>query len=254
MTELQIDQRTVGAMLGRGAHLRVLDGAGMGSVMAEGRLVAYSDLPSITLEETDGRRSHWPVVLPMQEIPAPVAELPPLAGESPVVRVTAHNVMALVASATNLRVYDTLASDVLAEGELVGFCSSPSIALQHPDGSTTSWSTELPMERIDQPGPTTAQQQAEFGLKRILARAEAGYREIVTQYERPLPGCPVPTGVREHFNYDVPALITAVAKLTGELEQTRRELGRQRQIAEHERRQSADLRQAADRRGGGEGR
>lgn len=165
--------------------------------------------------------------------------------ESPVIRVTAHNVMQLVTSRTDIRVYDSLGSDVLAEGELVGYCSSPSITLHHPDGTSTSWSADLPMERIDQPGPSLAQQNSEQSLMRILARAESGYRQIASQFEAPTGPCALPVGVREHFNYDVPNLLGAVRTLTAELEQTRRELGRQRQIAEHERRQLAELRQAA---------
>jgi hypothetical protein len=58
----------------------------------------------------------------------------------------------------------------------------------------------------------------------ILGRAEQAY-----EYARggAVDGF-LPLSTREHFNYDVPELIGAVKRLTDELEQERRELGRLR--------------------------
>jgi hypothetical protein len=37
-------------------------------VIAEGRVVAYTSVPSLTIEHADGSRSTWPVTLPITEI------------------------------------------------------------------------------------------------------------------------------------------------------------------------------------------
>jgi hypothetical protein len=68
---------------------------------------------------------------------------------------------------------------------------------------------------------------SDLDLDAILTRAEQAYAAAKNDADD-LGLSPLTDATRQHFNYDVPALIGAVKRLTAELEQDRRELGRLR--------------------------
>ncbi|GAA2566119.1 hypothetical protein GCM10010435_44080 [Winogradskya consettensis] len=70
----------------------------------------------------------------------------------------------------------------------------------------------------------TATSDQALGVDEILARAERTYDYV----RRASVDGFVPLTVREHFNYDIPVLVSRIQRLTSELEQERRELGRLR--------------------------
>lgn len=73
---------------------------------------------------------------------------------------------------------------------------------------------------------------SDLNLDEIFNRSERAYGSVISLVDIcARSGITMPDSVRQHFNYDVPALIGAVKRLTDELEQDRRELGRLRHLA-----------------------
>ena len=38
---------------------------------------------------------------------------------------------------------------VMAEGRVIAYCPAPSLMIEHPDGSRSSWSVELPIKEVE---------------------------------------------------------------------------------------------------------
>jgi hypothetical protein len=65
-----VNEQQAHDLVDRRATIRVHSGA-IGCediVMAEGRVVAYSAAPTLTIEHADGTRSSWQVTLPIIEV------------------------------------------------------------------------------------------------------------------------------------------------------------------------------------------
>lgn len=43
---------------------------------------------------------------------------------------------------------------VMAEGKVIGYCAAPSLLIEHPDGTFSSWSVDLPITEISPPTRT----------------------------------------------------------------------------------------------------
>lgn len=62
---------------------------------------------------------------------------------------------------------------------------------------------------------------SDLDLTAILARSEQVYGKVLDQF---IDADGASESIRQHFNYDVPALIGAVQRLAAELEQTHQQL------------------------------
>ncbi len=74
MTKIHVDPSTLRDILDGKTRIRVFDGAGQNTVMAEGTLVSYCNTPSVGLRHDDGTTSSWSVNLPMEAVDEQPAE------------------------------------------------------------------------------------------------------------------------------------------------------------------------------------
>lgn len=64
--------------------------------------------------------------------------------------ISAQHAMDLVARSAHVRVYSTAigAETLMAEGEVIGYCSAPTLLIRHADGTQSSWSVDLRVEEV----------------------------------------------------------------------------------------------------------
>lgn len=63
---------------------------------------------------------------------------------------SSQRAMDLVTRSAHVRVYSRAigAESLMAEGEVIGYCSAPTLLIRHADGSKSSWSVDLRVEEV----------------------------------------------------------------------------------------------------------
>jgi hypothetical protein len=68
--------------------------------------------------------------------------------------ISSEQAIDLVERAAHVRVFSGALGHqdlVMAEGEVIAYCPAPTLMLRHADGSTSSWSVDLPINEITPP-------------------------------------------------------------------------------------------------------